>query len=114
NAQYGRDVPLPFEDEAHPQKVMERLVRIAHLAPSRFIQFGSKFAKNSMIRNLAVKFFPKSGVKMWGMPIHLRKAIVRINGTDAVESVTMVDVTSDGEVIPGTEKDIAVDFVCIA
>ena|SRR5690625_5034331 len=102
------------EDEAHPQKVMERLVRIAHLAPSRFIQFGSKFAKNSMIRNLAVKFFPKSGVKMWGMPIHLRKAIVRINGTDAVESVTMVDVTSDGEVIPGTKKDIAVDFVCIA
>src|SRR5699024_2879285 len=49
-----------------------------------------------------------------GMPIHLRKAIVRINGTDAVESVTMVDVTSDGEVIPGTKTDIAVDFVCIA
>src|SRR5699024_10654751 len=102
------------EDVAHPQKVMERLVRIAHLAPSRFIQFGSRLAENSVIRNLAVKFCPQSGVKLSGRTIHLTKAIVRINGTDAVESVTMVDVTSDGEVIPGTEKDIAVDFVCIA
>jgi len=102
------------EDQAHPQKVMERLVRIAHLAPSKFIQFGSKFAKASFVRNLAVKFFPKGGVKMWGMPIHVRKAISKINGTDKVESVTMVDVTVDGEIIPGTEQDISVDFVCIA
>lgn len=102
------------EDEAHPQKVMERLVRIAHLAPSRFIQFGSKFAKAAVIRKLAVKFFPKDGVKMWGMPIHVRKAVLRINGTEEVESVTMADVTSKGEVISGTEKEVAVDFVCIA
>src|SRR5699024_10167836 len=103
------------EDEAHPKKVMERLVRIAHLAPSAFIQFVSKFAKNSkLIQKLAVQFCPKGGVKMWGMPIHLRKAILEINGTDKVESVTMVDVTSDGEIIAGTEEEIVVDFVCIA
>lgn len=103
------------EDQAHPQKVMERLVRIAHLAPSKFIQFGSKFAKgSSFIRNLAVQFFPKGGVKMWGMPIHVRKAVSKINGTDKVESVTLVDVTPDGEIVSGSEKDVAVDFVCIA
>src|SRR5699024_5649598 len=102
------------EDQAHPGKVMERLVRIAHLAPSKFIQFGSKFAKAGFVRNLAVQFFPKGGVKMWGMPIHVRKAISNINGTDKVESVTMVDVTADGEIIPGSEENIAVDFVCIA
>src|SRR5699024_9642876 len=83
------------EDQAHPKKVMERLVRIAHLAPSAFIKFGSKFAKASFIRNLAVQFYPKGGVKMWGMPIHVRKAISKINGTDKVESVTMVDVTAN-------------------
>src|SRR5699024_8690636 len=77
-------------DEAHPKRVMEGLVRIAHLAPSAFLRFGSKFAKaSSFIRNMAVSFFPKSGVKMWGMPIHIRKAITEINGTDKVESVTM-------------------------
>ena len=102
------------KDHAHPKKVMEGLVRIAHLAPSAFLRFGSKFAKAAWIRDIAVKFYPKGGVKMWGMPIHIRKAIVKINGTEKVESVTMCNVTPDGEMIQGTEKTIDVDFVCIA
>lgn len=103
------------EEEAHPKKVMERLVRIAHLAPSKFIKFGSSFARDSkFVQHLAVQFFPKSGVKIWDMPVHLRKAIKQINGTDKVESVTMVDITADGDVISGTEEEIPVDFVCIA
>lgn len=102
------------KNAGHPRKVMEGLVRIAHLAPSAFIRFGSKFAKAEWVRNIAVQFYPKSGVKMWGMPIHIRKAIVKINGTEQVESVTMCDITPDGELIQGTEKTIDVDFVCIA
>ena len=102
------------EDQSNPRQVMERLVRIAHLAPSWFIKFGSKFAKAKFVRNLALNFYPKEGIKMWDMPIHLRKAIKEINGTDHVESVTMVDVTPDGDVIRNTEQTIEVDFVCIA
>jgi len=102
------------KDHSHPKKVMEGLVRIAHLAPSAFLRFGSKFAKAAWIRNLAVTFYPGGGVKMWGMPIHIRKAITQINGTEEVESVTMSNVTTEGELIPGTEETIAVDFVCIA
>lgn len=102
-------------DGANPRKVMDSLARIAHLAPSKFIQFGSKFARaSSFVRNTAVKFFPPGGVKMWGMPVHIRKAVVSINGEDKVESVTMCNVTTDGEPIAGTEKEIDVDFVCIA
>src|SRR5699024_12253845 len=56
-------------DEAHPKKVMEKLVRIAHLAPSAFIKFVSKFAIAAFVRHIALQFFPKSGVKMWDMPI---------------------------------------------
>ena len=93
---------------------MEGLVRIAHLAPSAFLRFGSKFAQAEWVRNIAVKFYPKGGVKMWGMPIHIRKAITQINGTEKVESVTMCDITSDGKQVPGSEKVIEVDFVCIA
>lgn len=102
------------EDYANPRKVMEGLSRMAHLAPSAAIRFGSKFLKGDGTKDLAVKFFPKSGVKMWGMPIHLRKAVTRINGTNQVESVTIGDITADGEIIPGSEKSIEVDFVCIA
>src|SRR5690625_3421888 len=103
------------KDAAHPKKVMEALSRIAHLAPSAFIRFGSKFAKaSSFIRNMAVQFYPPGGVKMWGMPVHIRRAITKINGTDKVESVTMCKVTTEGELIPGTEETVNVDFVCIA
>lgn len=102
------------KDHAHPGKVMDGLVRIAHLAPSAFLRFGSKFAQSAKVRELAVKLYPKGGVKMWGMPIHVRKAITKINGTDKVESVTMSNVTPEGDVIPGTEEIIKVDFVCIA
>lgn len=114
-----RSIALPISnittiEESHPKKVMGRLVRIAHLAPSAFIRFGSKFAQASFIRNLAVKFFPKSGIYMWGMPIHLRKAIKQINGQEQVESVTMVDIRPDGTEVTGTERTIPVDFVCIA
>jgi len=101
-------------DQSHPKKVMEGLVRIAHLAPSLFIRFGSKFAKTDWIRQLAVQFYPKSGVKMWGMPIHLRRAVTQINGKDRVESVTMHKVTAEGEIVPGSEETVPVDFVCIA
>lgn len=101
-------------DEGHPDKVMQNLVRIAHLAPSKFIRFGSNFAKINFIRKLVVKFFPKKGIKMWDMPIHLRKAILEINGTEKVESVTMGTVSSTGKLVKGTEETIPVDFVCIA
>lgn len=101
-------------DAGNPKKVMDGLVRIAHLAPSAFLRFGSKFAKAAWIRNIAVHFYPKGGVKMWGMPIHIRKAIVSINGTEQVESVTICKVTPDGERIAGSEATIEVDFVCIA
>ena len=102
------------KNHADPRQVMDGLVRIAHLAPSAFLRFGSKFAKAKWVRKLAVNFYPKGGVKMWGMPIHIRKAIVQINGMEKVESVTICNITSDGEVIAGTEKIVDVDFVCIA
>src|SRR5699024_6670411 len=102
------------EDQSNPREVMVRLVRIGHIDASWFIKFGSKFAKSKFVRNLALNFYPKEGIKMWDMPIHLRKAIKEINGTDHVESVTMVDVTPDGDVIRNTEQTIEVDFVCIA
>nr|WP_188384365.1 FAD-dependent oxidoreductase [Ornithinibacillus halotolerans] len=102
------------DEQSDPRLVMDRLSRIAHLAPSKFIQLGSKFAKYKFVQSLALKYYPTNGIKMWGMPIYLNKAIKQINGTDKVESVTMVDVTINGDIVENSEKEIPVDFVCIA
>src|SRR5699024_649057 len=101
-------------DDGHPDKVMQKLVRMPPLAPSKFTRLGRNFARISFIRPLVVTFFPKKGIKMWDMPIHLRKAILEINGTEKVESVTMGTVSSTGKLVKGTEETIPVDFVCIA
>lgn len=101
-------------EQAIPREVLNNMSRFAHMAPSKFIQLGSKFAKYTWAQNLALQFWPKNGMKIWDIPIHLRKAIKQINGTDKVESVTMVDVTVDGEIIENSEQEIPVDFVCIA
>lgn len=105
---------LATYNHGDPKKVMEGLLRVAHLAPSKIIRYGSKLVKGDGTRDLAVKFFPKGGVKMWGMPIHLRKAVTRINGNEQVESVTVADISATGEIIDGSEQIIEVDFVCIA
>lgn len=97
-----------------PQEVMKGLIRIAHLAPSLVLRIGSKFAKSNWVQKLALKFYPKNGIKMWGMPIHLRKAVTSINGFDKVESVSISKIKPDGSIVPNTEEKIKTDFVCIA
>jgi sarcosine oxidase subunit alpha len=102
------------KEQGDPVKVMNKLAGIAHMAPSRFLRLGGWLAQASWVRRLAVKFYPKGGMKVWGVPVQIRKAITKINGRDQVESVTICDVTPHGKPIPGSESIVDVDFVCIA
>lgn len=99
---------------AQPKAVMDSLLHVSHMAPSAFIRFGSKLMKNDFMKNLGVTFYPKNGVKMWDIPIHLRKAVIEIYGEDQVEGVTLATIDTNGKVIQGTEEQITCDFVCIA
>ncbi|UOF90969.1 NAD(P)/FAD-dependent oxidoreductase [Fodinisporobacter ferrooxydans] len=97
-------------ESADPERVMQSLLRLSHLAPSPFIRFGGKW----VTPKLAVQFFPKKGFKMWGIPIQVRSRVLSILGEKQVEAVRIANVTPSGDSIPGTEKEISVDFVCIA
>ncbi|OMI25393.1 sarcosine oxidase subunit alpha [Bacillus haynesii] len=97
-----------------PREVLDSLLHVSHMAPSRFIRFGSKFMKNDLMKKLGVHLYPKKGVKMWGIPIQLRKAVIEIYGENEVEGVTLATINAEGEVIYGSEEHIQVDFVCIA
>ncbi|PFP31423.1 sarcosine oxidase subunit alpha [Bacillus sp. AFS073361] len=102
------------KNAGEPEEVMKSLLNAAHLAPSAMLRFGSGFMKNEGFRKLAMKFFPKSGVKVNGTPLQLRKAALEILGKEHVEGVLTADIDENGNVIKGTEKVYEADFVCIA
>ncbi|KAB2492669.1 NAD(P)/FAD-dependent oxidoreductase [Priestia endophytica] len=97
-------------DLSHPEKMMEALLRLSHLAPSPLIRFGGKWVSPK----LGARLYPKNGFKMWGIPIQLRKTALEIVGEEQVEGVRIANISATGTVIPGTEKVIEADFVCIA
>lgn len=102
------------KEAGDPQEVIKSLLHVSHMAPSMLVRYGSKLMKNNFMQNIGVKFFPKNGVKMWDIPIQLRKAVTEIYGDGKVEGVKLSSINSKGEVIAGSEKDIELDFVCIA
>jgi len=103
-----------IESSANPRAVMGAMSRVAHLAPSPLMKVAGKFIKYDFVQSMGVRFFPRRGIKVWGVPLNMRKAAVRINGETKVESVRLARVTAAGEPIPGTEEDVPVDFVCIS
>ncbi|MFC2948114.1 NAD(P)/FAD-dependent oxidoreductase [Virgibacillus sediminis] len=105
---------LITQETANPKEVMKSLLHVSHMAPSRFARWGSRLMKNSFMQTLGVNFYPKSGVKMWNIPVQLRKAVTEIYGDDKVEGVKLATINAKGEIVPGSEENIALDFVCIA
>ena len=97
-----------------PEEVMKSLLHAAHLAPSPLLRFGSKFMKQNWFRKLGMKLYPKSGVKVNGTPMQLRKAALEIMGKDQVEGVRVANTDTYGNIISGTETIYEADFVCIA
>ncbi|MCG3088033.1 NAD(P)/FAD-dependent oxidoreductase [Sporosarcina cyprini] len=102
------------EKSGNPLDVMNSLLHVSHMAPSAFVKMGSKLMKNDFMKKMGITFYPKNGVKMWDIPIMLRKAVVEIYGEDKVEGVKLATITPSGEVIAGSEQNIEADFVCIA
>jgi NADPH-dependent 2,4-dienoyl-CoA reductase/sulfur reductase-like enzyme len=49
-----------------------------------------------------------------GVPVRPLTAVVRAAGTDAVTSVTLARVDGAGRAIPGTERDLEVDALCVS
>ncbi|MED3651843.1 NAD(P)/FAD-dependent oxidoreductase [Heyndrickxia sporothermodurans] len=105
----------PLSQKAgEPEEVMKSLLNAAHLAPSPLLRLGSRFMKNDWFRKMGMKYFPKSGVKINDTTLLLRKAAIKILGTEQVEGVLVADTDPSGNILPGTEKTYEADFVCIA
>ncbi|MDC3425446.1 FAD-dependent oxidoreductase [Aquibacillus sp. 3ASR75-11] len=103
------------KEASQPGVVFQKLAKLAHLAPSPLFKMGGFLTnKLSFLEKLVVRSFPKNGLKAWGIPIQIRRAVIEILGEEKVEGVKVADITPSGVIMKGTEKIIDVDFVCIA
>ncbi|MEC1550349.1 NAD(P)/FAD-dependent oxidoreductase [Bacillus rugosus] len=102
------------EESGNPRKVLDSLLHVSHMAPSPLVRYGSKLMKNDVMKKLGLAFYPKDGVKMWNIPIQLKKAVTEIYGEYEVEGVEIAAIDANGEVVSGSEERIQADFVCIA
>jgi sarcosine oxidase, subunit alpha len=102
------------QEAGNPEKTFDSLLRLAPMAPSPLIRFASRFLTTKRMKRSGLKFYPKNGYKIWGVPIQLKTAAIEIYGQNQVEGVRVVDISLDGTPIPGTQRDLSADFVCIA
>jgi sarcosine oxidase, subunit alpha len=103
------------QKESVPTEVFKRLVKMCQLAPSLLIKLGGSLANRfSFINKLASSYYPSKGVKVWGVPIQIKHAVTEIVGEGVVEGVKTTKMKPNGEAIPGSEKFLSVDFVCLA
>lgn len=105
----------PFSgDASHPANAVADLARLAQLAPSPLLRFGGWIVSTVKLSTVASRFYPRKGIRMWGIPLKIRTFAQSINGTDKVESITLVDRDRRGDPIPGSARDEPVDFVALA
>lgn len=100
---------------SRPMDVFQSLLHLTHLAPSPLLKCGGLLAKKSaFVQKLSVQLYPKNGFKLWDIPIQMKRAVTEIVGSKQVEGVKTADLTATGDIVPGTEQTVPVDFVCIA
>jgi sarcosine oxidase subunit alpha len=90
-----------------------RLAAMTDLAPARYMRWGGKALRWSWSRAAAARLVPRT-LRVWGIPLHLRTGLVEIEGADQVTGARLVDTTASGAPVPGSERSVAVDAVCLS
>lgn len=113
-----REIILPeksiFSKSAgEPAAVLDALMKLTHLAPQMILRklgaLGSKLSPK-----FAIHFYPKKGVKMFGIPIKIKTVALEILGDEEATGVRVAEVDSSGKLIKKSERVIEADFVCLA
>ncbi len=110
---------LPPSDEfslhrSHPKQMISYLSSMSQLAPTKPLKLAGKLAKNRLIQNIGAALYPRNGLKVWGIPLFLRKTVVAIEGNEQVENIKVTHVDSNGMPDRKNVKAIEVDTVCLS
>lgn len=95
-----------------PADTIASLTDLTDLAPSSFVRTFGKIALARFPRLIA-RALRLNFLKVNGVPIHLRKSVVKIEGEQQVEAVMLQSVSVDGDPVGEMER-VEVDAVCLA
>ncbi|WP_183192431.1 NAD(P)/FAD-dependent oxidoreductase [Brevibacillus fluminis] len=102
------------QGRSNPLELLKQLQSMTHLAPNPLLRAGGAVLGSSLGIQLAAHFFPRGGVKVWGIPIQLKKALVAIHGDEQVTHAEIASIDAAGQIIPGTSTAVPVDAVCLS
>lgn len=97
-----------------PKSIISYLSTMAHLAPSPLLKLSGKLSKTNFIQTMGARYYPRNGVKVWGIPLHLRKTVIEIKGENQVEQILIANVNPKGRLVENSQYKIDVDCVCIS
>lgn len=102
------------EEKANPKFVLSNLSNMSDLAPNKMLKIAGRLIKNKFLLNIGAHFFPKNGMKVWGIPLLLRQSVQEICGTGQVEHISVASVDAFGRFESGSTRSVDVDCVCIS
>lgn len=111
----GVTLPPPsplLPNQCSPLESLHRLTEVAELAPNPLLRLGGKLLKGGL-KKAALHFLQLPFVRVEGVPLQLRKAVIEIKGTHEVEAVVVQSVTVDGQLV-GQPEEWKVDAVCLS
>ncbi|QQK75726.1 FAD-dependent oxidoreductase [Salicibibacter cibarius] len=102
------------QEKSRPKEMIADLASMSNLAPNALLKTAGKMVRNRFIRSIGAHLYPAQGVKVWDIPLFLRKNVREINGDRQVESITVDQIDAHGDVQSNRRQTIDVDGVCIS
>lgn len=99
-------------DLAVPARAIARLSQASALAPSVALRVGGRVF-GGRLSVVAAALAKVDVLRVWGVPLHLRTALVEIVGSEEVEAARVAAVDARGRTEPG-DRLIPVDAVCLS
>ncbi|MCF6409526.1 NAD(P)/FAD-dependent oxidoreductase [Pseudalkalibacillus salsuginis] len=104
---------ITSNEAGNPEQVLSSLMRLTHLAPTPILRQLGKIGK-LVHPKIAIKLFPRKGIRMFDIPLRLKNAALEIVGDRFATGVRTANIKANGEIDHTSEKVVDADFVCIA
>lgn len=111
----GVTLPPPFKETGNyltPIDALRSLKQVIDFAPNRLLRGAGRTMLGRFDRQIA-RLLRWDLLNIDGTPLHVRKALVSIEGQKEVEGAALQNVSPDGELI-GKPTHIQVDAVCLS